>query len=116
MCRESINGDNIFVASAFEPEKKVKDEAKVEDDDMLEVGQVSGFDVYGSDHRLRQDLETKALGGMPGKTKGKGKGRAMDLDDDDEPVILPHVSLVVVHNMALTVNPDPRKCERRATW
>jgi hypothetical protein len=45
MCRESINGDNIFVASAFEPEKKVKDEAKVEEDDMLEVSQVSGSDI-----------------------------------------------------------------------
>ena len=38
MCREGINGDNLFVASAFEPEKKVKDEdVKLEQDDMLEV-------------------------------------------------------------------------------
>lgn len=38
MCRESINGDNIFVASVFEPEKPVKDaDLKAEQDEMLEV-------------------------------------------------------------------------------
>ena len=33
MCRESINGDNIFVAAAFEPEVVVKtDDVKAEQD------------------------------------------------------------------------------------
>lgn len=41
MCRESINGDNIFVASVFEPEKTVKDEEfKEEQAEMLEVSSV----------------------------------------------------------------------------
>lgn len=45
MCRESINGDNIFVASVFEPEKTVKDEEfKEEQAEMLEVS--SGLAVY----------------------------------------------------------------------
>ncbi|KAI5455500.1 hypothetical protein NCC49_000308 [Naganishia albida] len=71
MCRESINGDNIFVASVFAPEKTVKDEEfKEEQAEILE------------------DLAMSTLGGV----KEKGKGRAMDLDDD-EPVILPSAKM-----------------------
>jgi hypothetical protein len=46
MCRESINGDNIFVASVFEPEKTVKDEEfKEEQADMLEVSHFGNISV-----------------------------------------------------------------------
>lgn len=97
MCRESINGDNIFVASAFEPEKKVKDEGlKAEEDDMLEVGRIGGVIIDKAHHHLRQGLDTSALG--QGKCTGKGKGRAMDLGDEDEPVILPYVIVAPIYS------------------
>ncbi|KAJ9107372.1 hypothetical protein QFC21_000822 [Naganishia friedmannii] len=72
MCRESIDGDNIFVAAAFEAEVVVKtDDVKAEQDllDELDLGSLT-------------------------RSKGKGKGRAMDFDqDEEEPIILPSAKM-----------------------
>ncbi|KAJ9123338.1 hypothetical protein QFC22_001537 [Naganishia vaughanmartiniae] len=72
MCRESIDGDNIFVAAAFEAEVVVKsDDVKAEQDllDELDLGSLT-------------------------RSKGKGKGRAVDLDEDEEePIILPSAKM-----------------------
>lgn len=52
MCRGGINGDNLFVASAFEPERKVKDEdIKPEQDDMLDVSRRAR--LQGAENLLR---------------------------------------------------------------
>lgn len=105
MCRGGINGDNLFIASAFEPEKKVKDEdVKPEQDDMLGVSRRNGCKMQKTYCNFPQDLEMGVMSSLHGQGKGKGKARAMELDDEDEPVILPYVGVSEMRLMVADIH------------
>ncbi|KAJ9123749.1 hypothetical protein QFC24_003523 [Naganishia onofrii] len=74
MCRESINGDNIFVAAAFEPEVVVKTDDVKAEQDLLDAS-LTENNVAGEALMLC-----------------KGKGKATDLEEE-ELIILPSAKM-----------------------